>query len=182
MDFDQLQNIENYLHRGEYPSGIEKKDKANFRRKCRNNYKFEKGTLYYKKCTVKEVELIPGASEWKVCIRSEKEKTRVLESCHGDQEKKDTEKKGEAGGHLGRDKTLAKICSRYYWKAMVDEIREYVRKCPQCQKNNTNFIKTNAKLHPIPVQPKVWCQVGIDLIGPLPTTSKGNKYVVTLVD
>ena len=25
-------------------------------------------------------------------------------------------------------------------------------------------------------------QVGIDLIGPLPTTSNGNKYVVTLVD
>ena len=25
-------------------------------------------------------------------------------------------------------------------------------------------------------------QVGIDLIGPLPTTLNGNKYVVTLVD
>ena len=25
-------------------------------------------------------------------------------------------------------------------------------------------------------------QVGIDLIGPLPLTQKGNKYVVTLVD
>ena len=25
-------------------------------------------------------------------------------------------------------------------------------------------------------------KVGIDLIGPLPTTSHGNKYIVTLVD
>ena len=31
--------------------------------------------------------------------------------------------------------------------------------------------------HTLPMQ----C-VGTDLIGPLPTTSKGNKYVVTLVD
>lgn len=28
----------------------------------------------------------------------------------------------------------------------------------------------------------VCIQVGIDLIGPLPTTAKGNKYIVTLVD
>lgn len=25
-------------------------------------------------------------------------------------------------------------------------------------------------------------QVGIDLIGPLPTTNSGNKYIVTLID
>ena len=25
-------------------------------------------------------------------------------------------------------------------------------------------------------------QVGIDLVGPLPITSRGNKYIVTLVD
>ena len=28
----------------------------------------------------------------------------------------------------------------------------------------------------------IYVQVGIDLIGPLPLTKKGNKYVVTLVD
>ena len=42
---------------------------------------------------------------------------------------------------------------------MVEEIREYVKKCPQCQRMNANFIKSSTKPHPIPVQPKVWCQV-----------------------
>lgn len=31
-------------------------------------------------------------------------------------------------------------------------------------------------------QPKVWCQVGMDWIGPMPETPRGNKYIVTLTD
>ena len=68
---------------------------------------------------------------------------------------------GLGGGHFGRDKTLDKICSRFYWQFMVQEIREYVKCCKQCQQMNAAFVKTNAKLHPIPVQPKVWHQVCI---------------------
>ena len=66
---------------------------------------------------------------------------------------------GTAGGHFGRDRTIDKICSRFYWKSMVEEIREYVKNCSQCQRMNPAFVKTNAKLHPISVQPKVWHQV-----------------------
>lgn len=153
MELERLQEIEDYLRRGKYPDDIQKKDKPNFRRRCRNNFKFEGGILYYKKCSGKKAATIsgqfPGASEWRVCVRSEEDKRRILESCHG----------GTAGGHFGRDKTLEKICSRFHWRNMVEEIREYVKKCPQCQRMNANFIKSNAKLHPIPVQPKVWYQV-----------------------
>ena len=39
---------------------------------------------------------------------------------------------------------------------MVEEIRDYVSKCPECQKMNAMM---NAKLHPIKVEPKVWHQV-----------------------
>jgi len=37
-------------------------------------------------------------------------------------------------------------------------------------------------LHPIPVTSKLFYQVGMDLIGPLPETARGNKYIVTLTD
>ena len=43
---EELQQIEDYLHRGIYPEGLSKGEKANFRRKCKNNYKFEDGVLY----------------------------------------------------------------------------------------------------------------------------------------
>ena len=37
------------------------------------------------------------------------------------------------GGHFGRDKTVQKICSRFYWKNMTEEIRSYVLTCEQVE-------------------------------------------------
>ena len=44
---EELKNIEQYLLRGEYPTGYTKEDKANLHHKCCNNFKLEEGTLYY---------------------------------------------------------------------------------------------------------------------------------------
>ncbi len=52
----------------------------------------------------------------------------------------------------------------------------------KCQRNNKKLKKTAGSLHPIQVTSKLWCQVGMDLIGPLPETLRGNKYIVTLTD
>ena len=54
--------------------------------------------------------------------------------------------------------------------------------CDQCQHTNTRrFVKTRTELHPIKVQ-SPWFHIGIDLIGPLPETSAGHKYVLTISD
>ena len=37
------------------------------------------------------------------------------------------------------------------------------------------FQKFTAELHPIPVKANVWRTIGVDLIGPLPETERGNK-------
>ena len=54
--------------------------------------------------------------------------------------------------------------------------------CDVCQKNNYKLWKPSGTLHPIPVIPKIWYQVGMDLIGPLTETPRGNKYIVTITD
>ncbi len=103
------------------------------------------------------------------------------------------------GGHFGRDKTYEKVASKFYWKNMYEDVTKYVRCCHHCQTVNDKFCKPNAQLHPIKVEPGFWkmvCsyqvqslrlhsmhpsihppltvillpQVGIDLIGPLPST------------
>ena len=76
-EFEKLKDIETYVRRGDYPAGLTKAEKANFRRKCRQNFKFEDGVLYYKKCSKAEKD-----EEWRICVRSSEEKARVLESCH----------------------------------------------------------------------------------------------------
>lgn len=37
----------------------------------------------------------------------------------------------------------------------------------------------SADLHPIKPSPKAWHMIGIGMVGPLPITSKGNKYIIT---
>ncbi len=39
------------------------------------------------------------------------------------------------------------------------------------------FDKFTAELHPMD---QVWHTIGVDLIGPLPETEKGNKYIMTV--
>ena len=48
-----------------------------FRRKCHNKYKFEAGVLYYK-----VAKTVGGDEPWRVCIRTEKEKSKIMDSCH----------------------------------------------------------------------------------------------------
>ena len=42
------------------------------------------------------------------------------------------------------------------------------------------FDKFTAELHPISVKPDVWDMIGVDLIGPLPVTPRGNKFIITV--
>ena len=57
-----------------------------------------------------------------------------------------------------------------------------VSSCDRCQRNNKKLDASAGVLHPIPVKAQIWHQVGMDLIGPLPETSLGNKYIITLTN
>ncbi len=40
--------------------------------------------------------------------------------------------------------------------------------------------KCDSELRPIPVKDQVWHTVGVNLIGPLPETRNGKKYIMTV--
>ena len=103
--------------------------------------------------------------EWRLCLRHEDEKRRILQSCHESQTGELLNYEAylpfvhvvymndsvlfvyvsDAGGHLGRDKTIEKICSRFYWgRNMHKEIHDYIRSCERCQRNNDVFHNPNS--------------------------------------
>ena len=47
---------------------------------------------------------------------------------------------------------------------------------------NNNFQKMKPPLNPISVPMQIWSQVGMDIIGPLQLTKKGNQYIVAITD
>ena len=75
---EELEAVENYLLRGVYPSGLSKGEKANLRRKCKNNFKLEDGILYYRKAVADGESCAP----WRICVKTEEDKRRIMESCH----------------------------------------------------------------------------------------------------
>ena len=71
------------------------------------------------------------------------------------------------GGHFGRDKTINKICSRFYWgRNMCQEISDFIKACERCQRNSDRSLKPQTALHPIPVPNEVWQQVMLMYIHP----------------
>ncbi len=83
------------------------------------------------------------------------------------------------GAHRGAGTMAQKIRERYYWKTVYQDCKEHVKTCRECQFQGK--AKKNNELHPIPVGGP-WDRIGIDIVGPLPVTERGNRYIVTCID
>jgi hypothetical protein len=84
------------------------------------------------------------------------------------------------GGHLGIDNTIERIKKNLYWPKMNEDIENYVRTCTICQKRKTG--RDQVQLTPIIREPKPFKHIGIDIMGPLPTTIRGKRYIVLAID
>ncbi|GET54049.1 DDE-type integrase/transposase/recombinase [Rhizophagus irregularis DAOM 181602=DAOM 197198] len=85
----------------------------------------------------------------------------------------------ELSAHFGIQATYEKVKEKYWWKNMKRDIEKYVKSCDNCQRRN-NPQGLN-ELHPIEVK-EPFHMIGIDVIGPLPRTEEGNKYIVVAID
>jgi len=83
------------------------------------------------------------------------------------------------GGHFGIDATYNKISDKYYWKGMKEDIKEYIKTCDKCQRRGQKGGE--GYLNPIKVG-KAFEMIGIDFVGPLNRTRKGNRYILVVTD
>ena len=85
-------------------------------------------------------------------------------------------------GHLGRRKTLDRVSSDYYWPGMYRDTEKYCQSCHVCQvvgKPNQGIPPAPLKI--IPMTGEAFSKVIIDIVGPLPKTSQGNQYLLTIM-
>lgn len=87
------------------------------------------------------------------------------------------------GGHRGYKRTLDALKLNYYWPNMKRDIIEYVSTCISCNQRKTS--QTDHK--PVPLQisntpSRPFQHIAIDVVGPLPMTQNGNKYLLTFQD
>ena len=84
-------------------------------------------------------------------------------------------------GHLKAAKTLAKLKEKWFFRKMRATCIKYIDGCPTCQEKDRGR-KTIAPLGRMPEPWAAWHTVAVDVLGPLPQTSKGMKYVIVLTD
>jgi len=98
-------------------------------------------------------------------------RTQILNGYHTD----------PLGGHLGITSTFNKIRKKYYWPSYHYDVIQHIQKCILCQQTDKRKVENAQPNFPIPIA-DVFDRVGIDVVGPLPPTERGNKYVIVIVD
>ena len=87
--------------------------------------------------------------------------------------------------HPGINRTEESIAQHLYWSKMRDEITNYVKVCPTCQKNKRK-VKKYGRLPPKEAEVIPWDKMCIDLIGPYKIRRKGQPDLickcVTMID
>lgn len=84
-------------------------------------------------------------------------------------------------GHFGVRKTLAKISAKYIWTGMRGDVKRHCDSCESCQLRKTGQRK-RAPMERFNEVREPFERTALDIVGPLPTTTEGNKYVLVFVD
>eukprot|EP00731_Ephydatia_muelleri_P033860 Em0040g10a len=84
-------------------------------------------------------------------------------------------------GHLGVQRTTEKVKERFYWPGYEMDIQNWVQECQQCQKRNP------PQPHPLAPLGSIKCTypfdvISWDIMGPLPLSTKGHKYILVITD
>ncbi|KAK3729695.1 hypothetical protein QZH41_004571 [Actinostola sp. cb2023] len=85
-------------------------------------------------------------------------------------------------GHMGVKKTTDRITMHFFWPGVTFDIKKYCATCPQCQLVARKLKSNRAPLKPAEIITEPFKKVAIDLVGELPKSATGYKYILTIVD
>lgn len=86
-----------------------------------------------------------------------------------------------AAGHGGLRKTFFRIRQNFFWRGMKKEIEEIVKTCQICQEMKTVRRRTKQELVICDIPSYSMDSIQIDLVGPLPLTPNGMRYLLTWI-
>eukprot|EP00731_Ephydatia_muelleri_P034748 Em0075g1a len=88
---------------------------------------------------------------------------------------------GALSAHLGEEKMRNLLKERFYWPSCADDVSEWCSCCAVCCSRKTHAPKRRAGLQTLQVGYPLQ-MVCVDLLGPLPETETGSRYVLVAVD
>lgn len=108
-------------------------------------------------------------TNWRIVVPPSR-RSEILNECHDKQ------------AHLGYTKTYARVCEKYYWPKMFEDVRKYVRTCKDCGETKApNYNMTTPMGQPrIPTLP--FEVVSMDFKGPFLRSKDGFTHLLVITD
>lgn len=111
-----------------------------------------------------------GELRWQL-VGPRAERLTVLQAVHG----------ATGAGHFGVTKTLRRLRQSFYWGQFRRDVEDFCRRCDSCTAKKGPPEQSHAQLQQFPVGAPME-RVGVDIVGPLPVTDSGNRYVLSVMD
>ncbi|UYV64930.1 K02A2.6-like [Cordylochernes scorpioides] len=108
--------------------------------------------------------------EWKMILPQSRVPS-VLKELHN----------SPSGGHFGIAKTLGKVKERFYWAGCRASVEKWVRQCTESASRKGPKTRSRAKLKTYNVGAP-FERIAIDIMGPLPRSDMGNRYILVAMD
>lgn len=102
---------------------------------------------------------------------TDSEKQRIIYEYHN----------SPLGGHSGVSRTVKRLKLNYQWKNLKKSVKQYISSCEVCQKTKTH-LKTKQPMLITSTVTNSFERICLDIVGPLPQTSLGNQYILTMQD
>jgi transposase InsO family protein len=83
--------------------------------------------------------------------------------------------------HQGEARTIDLVKLKYWWETLGRDVKEYIRSCDAYARRKTGQ-KIIAPLGDSIEAKELLDVVSLDIVGPLPVTEQGNRYLLTFVD
>ena len=83
-------------------------------------------------------------------------------------------------GHYGIKRTLRALTTMYFWPGMATQVANFIMRCDQCQINKK--AKVPKRVYKKFPQTSRFKTVHMDIVGPLPRSSRGSQYILTIMD
>ena len=85
-------------------------------------------------------------------------------------------------GHLGQQKTLDRIATRFYWPGVYQEVVAFCKSCPTCQLTSRSKRGMKAPLVNLPIIDVPFTRIAMDIVGPLDKSRAGHRYILVICD
>ena len=111
-----------------------------------------------------------GRNHFQIAVPKDK-REEILYQCHG----------APLAGHLGRTRTVRRIQEAYYWPDYRRDATNWCARCEPCVRRKSAPPPHRAPMGHVatglPLQ-----RVAIDIMGPLPMSTRGNRFIMVVAD